>query len=420
MRNRFPRAAATLAVILALPAPIDLGQTAQEKPFVERVEVNVRTILVRITDRDGKAPVPAPGPEDLQILEDGKPMRVLGVDPAKPAAPSAVPTAPPELPKTPLPASQLGAPRSAGIPQHLYLDTTTLDPGSIARAAATFENNLGAVLSNGPLEIVVADPLPHQFMEATRDPQAVRSGLEKLRRDVAGKQNLLFVRRQAIDHMRNDPCPNLEMTVRSAAEQELRIIQDSLDRLVRWAVSLGGQRPDVVYLVSDGYDVDVTETYVKIIRETGTRPAGSLCAPTKPPEQLEQELPAEFGTKGGELTGAAAKSLAALGVQAVPIALGGNLLDIGGDASSLSHDGFNAKLGNVPIFAQPISPMRAIAEATGGEIVTSAGHLPAALDAYDSAYVVSFRSEHAPDGQIHSLKVASLREGLTVRSPGYM
>ncbi|HEY7113567.1 MAG TPA: hypothetical protein VIA45_11605, partial [Thermoanaerobaculia bacterium] len=46
--------------------------------------------------------------------------------------------------------------------------------------------------------------------------------------------------------------------------------------------------------------------------------------------------------------------------------------------------------------------------------------LPAALDAYDSAYVVSFRSEHAPDGQIHSLKVASLREGLTVRSPGYM
>ena len=420
MRNRFPRAAAALAAILALPAPVDFGQTAQEKPFVERVEVNVRTILVRITDRDGKAPSPAPGPEDLQILEDGKPMRVLGVDPAKPPAPSAVPTPAPELPKTPLPASQLGTPRSLGIPQHLYLDTTTLDPGSVARAAATFEGNLGSVLANGPLEIVVADPLPHQFLEATRDPEAVRRGLEKVRRDVAGKQDLLFVRRQAIDHMRNDPCANLEMTARAAAEQELRIIQDSLERFVRWAASLGGQRPDVVYFVSDGYDVDVTETYVKIIREIGTRPAASLCAATKPPEQVATELPLEFGSKGGELTGTAAKSLAALGVQAVPVALGGNLLDIGGDASSLSHDGFNAKLGNVPIFAQPISPMRTIAETTGGDVVTSAGHFPATLTAYDSAYVVSFRSEHAPDGKIHSLKVSSLREGLTVRSPGYM
>ncbi len=419
MRKRLSRAAAA-AAILALLVDGAPAQTAQEKPFVERVEVNVRTILVRITDRDGKPASPAPGAEDLQILEDGKPMRVLGVDPARPAPAPAVPTSPPELPKTPLPASQLGAPRSTGIPQHLYLDTTTLDPGSVARAAGTFEDSLGAVLANGPLEIVVADPLPHQFMEATRDPQAVRRGLERLRREVAGKQALLFVRRQSIDHMRNDPCPNLEMTVRSAAEQELRIIQDSLERLVRWAASLGGQRPDVVYFVSDGYDADVTETYVKVIRETGTRPAGSLCAPTKPPEQLETELPLEFGTKGGELTGRAAKSLAALGVQAVPIALGGNLLDIGGDASSLSHDGFNSRLGSVPIFAQPISPMRTIAETTGGDVVTSAGHFPAALNAYDTAYVVSFRSEHAPDGQIHSLKVTSLREGLVIRSPGYM
>ena len=129
MRKRFSRSAAALGAIFALLSSGAPAQTAPEKPFVERVEVNVRTILVRITDRDGKPAVPAPGPEDLEILEDGKPMRILGVDPAKPAAPAAVPTTPPELPKTPLPASQLGAPRSLGIPQHLYLDTTTLDPG---------------------------------------------------------------------------------------------------------------------------------------------------------------------------------------------------------------------------------------------------------------------------------------------------
>ena len=78
MRKRLSHSAAA-AAILALLVEGAPAQTAQEKPFVERVEVNVRTILVRITDRDGKPPSPAPGAEDLQILEDGKPMRVLGV-----------------------------------------------------------------------------------------------------------------------------------------------------------------------------------------------------------------------------------------------------------------------------------------------------------------------------------------------------
>ncbi|HEY7113568.1 MAG TPA: hypothetical protein VIA45_11610, partial [Thermoanaerobaculia bacterium] len=407
------RAARGLALLAGLVASALL---AQEKPFVERVEVNVRTILVRITDRGGRTPSPAPGIQDLQILEDGRPMQVVGVDPAKPAAAGPATSTPPA--KTPLDASgPTATQRSMGIPQHLYLDTMMLDPGSVARAAATFENNLGAVLSNGPLEIVAADPQPHQFLAATRDPAAVRAGLDRLRHDVAAKQALLLLRRQTIDHIRNDFCVNVEMTVRSAAEQELRIIQDSLDRLVRWAASLGGQMPDVVYFVSDGYDVDVTETYVRVIREMGG--TGGLCA-GKGGDRLAQEFPSEFGPRGGELTGAAAKSLASLGVQAVPIALGGNLADVAGDASLLSQDGYRSTQGNVPLFSRPLSPMRTIAEATGGEVVTAAANLPAALDAYDSAYVVSFRSEHAPDGQIHSLKVASLREGLTVRSPGYM
>jgi len=417
VRKRFSRAPAA-AAILALLADGAPAQTAPEKPFVERVEVNVRTILVRITDRDGKPPSPAPGAEDLQILEDGKPMRVLGVDPARPAPP-AVPAAAEPLPKTPLPSSALGAPRSNGIPQHLYVDATMLDPGSVGRAAGTFEKSLDAILANGPLEIVVADPLPHQFLEASRDPQVVRRGLQDLRRAVAGKSDLRIVRRQAVDHMRNDPCPNFEMTVRNAAEQELRIIQDSLERLVRWAVSLGGQHPDVVYFTSDGYDLDVTQTYLQVIRETETRPRPVLCVETKTPQQLEQELPVEFGPRGGELTGLAAKALSSLGIQAVPISLGGNLMEVS-DASSSSHDGFQANRGTIPLFASPVSPLRAIAETTGGEVVTSAGQLPAALNAYDSAYVVSFRSEHPTDGKIHSLKVTSLREGLTIRSPGYM
>ncbi len=424
MRNPSFRSLRRGGAVLVLLATSALAQTEPEKQFVERVEVNVRTVLVRITDRAGKAPSPAPGPEDLEVLEDGKPMRVLGVDPARPLAPIPTAAQPQPLPTKPEPSAALGAPRAIGIPQHLYVDTTLLDAGSVRRLAAAFDRNLDDVLANGPLEIVVADPQPRQTLASTRDPQAIRRALEDLGKNVADKQILISQRRETLDTLRNGGCVNVEMTTRQAAEQELRIIQDSLERLLRWAVSLGGQRPDVVYFVSDGFDSDVTEQYRRVIVQLGTKPPAILCAgmPTDvaQAQQLSTSLELEFAPRGAELVGSIGRALAALSVEAVPIALSGNVRDFGNDASMRGGDGFAATSGSVSLFARPVEPLRAIAEATGGEVVTSAGHLPAVLDAYDSSFVVSFRSEHAPDGKMHGLKISSRREGLTVRSPQYM
>ena len=424
MRNPSFRPLRRVGAVLVLLATSALAQTEPEKQFVERVEVNVRTVLVRITDRAGKAPSPAPGPEDLEVLEDGKPMRVLGVDPARPLAPLPTAAEPQPLPKKPAPATALGAPRATGIPQHLYVDTTLLEAGSVRRLVATFERNLDSVLANGPLEIVVADPQPRQTLASTRDPQAIRRALEDLGHNVADKQILITQRRQTMDTLRNSGCVNVEMTTRNAAEQELRIIQDSLDRLLRWAASLGGQRPDVVYFVSDGFDSDVTETYRRVILQIPTRQVATLCVgmPTNVVEaqQLSTSLELEFAPRGARLVELAGRSLSALGVEAVPLALSGNIRDLGNDASMRGQDGFTATTGSVSLFARPIEPLRTLAEATGGEVVTSAGHLPAVLDAYDSSFVVSFRSEHAPDGKMHGLKISSRREGLTVRSPQFM
>lgn len=424
MRNRPSRSPRHGGAIVLLLATCAIAQAPPEKPFVERVEVNVRTVLVRITDRDGKAPSPPPGPEDLQILEDGAPMRVLGVDPARTPAPPPAAVAPQPLPKKPAPAAALGAPRSSGIPQHLYVDTTLLEAGSVRRLAATFERNLDSVLANGPIEIVVADPQPRQTLAATRDPQAIRRALQNLAHNVSDKQVLIMQRRQTMDALRNGSCVNVEMTTRNAAEQELRIVRDSLDRLLRWAASLGGQRPDVVYFVSDGFDSDVTETYRRVIVQLGTRQQSGLCVGTPPDvasaQQLSTALELEFAPQGAELVGLAGRSLAALGVEAVPLALAGNIRDFGNDASMRGQDGFTATTGSISLFARPIEPLRALAQATGGEVVTSASRLPAVLDAYERSFVVSFRSEHAPDGKMHSLKISSRREGLSVRSGQFL
>jgi hypothetical protein len=409
-----------VALVLLL-ASVAAAQTAPEKPYVERVEVNVRTVLVRITDRDGRGPSPPPGPEDIEVVEDGVVMQVLGVDPARPpATPSAAQTAVSSAPAREPAAAPPAASPSAGIPQHLYVETTLLEPSSVKRLAVNFEKNIDAILANGTLEIVVADPQPRQFLQASRDPQAVRRALEELGRGVSGKQSLILQRRQAIDQMRSAVCPNtLQNIVRTAAEQELRIIQDALHRLVQWGVSLGGQRPDVVYFVSDGFDSNVTLTYIQVIRQLALLPRSAFCPPIDL-NQVAAELQSEYAPQGAELVGQAARALAALNVEAVPVALGGNLKDFGNDASTPGQDNFQAAFGSIPLFAQPIDALRTLAEPTGGEVVTAAGQLPAALGGFDSSFVVSFRSEHSADGKIHDLRVTSKRAALTIRSPQYM
>jgi hypothetical protein len=404
------------AALLGAASALAQSPTPRPTPFSERVEVNVRTVLVRITGPDGKPPSPPPGVEDIEVREDGAPARVLGVDPARPSPARGAPTPPPAEAEGRETAPAPAAPAAAPIPQHLYVDTTMLEPGSVRRLAAAFEKNLDAVLANGTLEIVVADPVPRQTLEATRDREAARKALQDLGRSVAGKQSLVLVRRQTADTLTSGFCVNYESQSRNAAEQELRLIQDSLDRLLTWAASLGGQRPDVVFYVSDGFDSDVSETYRRMILQR-TSPVPALCQQNETPQQIASNLASEFSARSNSVVGLAARSLASLGVEAVPLALGGDLIDTGGDASVPGQDVNQFRGGAIPLFVRRLEPLRTISQATGGEVVTSPSQIPSMLDAFGNAYVVAFRSAVAPDGKPHSLAITSRRPGLSVRAP---
>src|SRR5262249_58562293 len=74
------------------------------------------------------------------------------------------------------------------IPQYLYVDTTSLQQRSVPRIAGTVEKDLDAMLANGPLEIVVADPEPKVLLASTSNEAAIRSALERLPSEAVGKQ----------------------------------------------------------------------------------------------------------------------------------------------------------------------------------------------------------------------------------------
>ena len=75
--------AALLAVATVTTA---FGQEpAPQPPFVERVEVRVRSVLVFITDPKGKPLAAPPAASQLRVIENGAPVEIVAVEPARSA-----------------------------------------------------------------------------------------------------------------------------------------------------------------------------------------------------------------------------------------------------------------------------------------------------------------------------------------------
>jgi hypothetical protein len=141
----------------------------------------------------------------------------------------------------------------------------------------------------------------------------------------------------------------------------------------------------------------------------------SLAVQQKAPQQIDQDLHMEYGTAGGELVAAASRKLASLGVEAIPLVLGGNLREFGDDASTDGQVLMRSTSGAIPLFARPVDPLRTMAEVTGGEVVTSSSQLPAVLDTFGTAYIVAYRSAQGADGAVRDVKITSRRAGLSVK-----
>ena len=410
------RLARHVLVLGSLAAAAAAGAQGADEPYVEKVEVRVRTVLVFITDARGRPLTTRPAPTDLRVTENGKPAEVLAIERARPTA---VPAAPaPGATVAPAPSSTASAPTLAVVPQYLYLDTTTLRLQSVPRIVKTLGNHLDAVLANGPLEVVVADPEPRVTLPSTRDAAAVRATLEKLPTTAVGKQRVYDARRDSLNQMLetlNDPRRGgsaFRVDSRGAIRQEMALVQASLDRLDSWAATLPYDRASVVYLCSDGFDGDLTEVYRKILRDS-TRFEDHRTA---------DQLQLDFGRSAANVTAQAADVLAGRGATAVVLAFSGNDADFALSAANIGKYGsrtIRQPLVAAPTsyFLRPFEPLLAIADRTGGQVVSAESKMSEALDAVGRAYLVSFRSHSPADGEPHPLEIASASGDLRVRAP---
>ena len=399
--------------LLAL-APAASAQDPQKAPYVERVEVRVRSVLVFITDAKGKALATAPAPGALRVLEDGKPVEVIAIEPARRSAAAAsaadAPKAAPSAFEAPPPA----------VPQYLYLDTTSVRKRTVPRIASAVDASLDAILANGPLEIVVADPEPTVVLASTSDRERVRAALAKLPTTAVGKDHIYDARQETVSRMievqydqtQRPQSGTYRGDIRSAIRQEIALISVTTSRLDAWAATLPYDRAAVVYLCSDGFDNDLTEVYREMLLSTHDSEDA----------QAAMQLQNEFGREAAQVTAKAADVLAGRGATAVVLALGTSDADYANSAANVRKMSALAKtrpLDSAPVFyfKRPNEPLLIVADRTGGQVVSTPDKLPQAIDTVGGAFLVTFRSQAPADGATHPLEVASAAGDLRVRAP---
>ncbi len=374
----------------------------------------MRSILVSATDAKGHPPEPPLGPADLQVLENGRPVEVIGVEPVRPPASSGKPAAPPVIPET-----SREAPRAApsGTPQYLYLDTTALNRRSMKLVTDAVATHLDGILGLGPLEIVLADATPRIDLPSTSDASALRRELARIGSDVPGRERLLDLRRDALREVRdaqnsgtNAAADSVRAHVQAAVTHELALLRTSFHRLEAWAAARSETRAGILYYATDGFDMDPVETYERSITST---------SPALRQEVLQME--AEYGGEVPKMLADVEATLAGKGLTTIPIALGATSAEFASSAGNMGLRGAQAMRQVVdfaPLFfyQRPTDPLRLVADATGGEVVTTSSHLGSALDRLEAAYLVTFRVAAIPDGRPHPLVVKSLRPGVSVRA----
>lgn len=194
------------------------------------------------------------------------------------------------------------------------------------------------------------------------------------------------------------------MHARSSMQEEVHLIRQSLERLGKWANLRSDRRPSVLYLASDGFDLVLSDFYRNYLEG----PEG-------------EQLKIEFALQIPSLVARTEETLAGRELMTVPLAIGGTEGFFANSPSTVgrrSESDLRNPVSDAPtfLFVRPLDPLRQIAGASGGEVVTREDSFPMTLDRLSHAVAITYRMDRPPNGRVHKLEVKTSRRGVTLRA----
>ena len=143
--------------------------------------------------------------------------------------------------------------------QVLYVDPQFIYRGSANLYVRTLSPMVEALVARGPLQIVVAGPSPKNLLDATNDPAVLQAALKTLPREADGTDSLFESRRRLLD---SPSVGDWQMVARVFIARDIERIEAFLEKLELWAATNRPASPTILYLVSDGFELDPTEFYL--------------------------------------------------------------------------------------------------------------------------------------------------------------
>jgi hypothetical protein len=382
----------------------------------------VSTTLIAF-EKDGRAVLDL-RPEELMVLEDGEPVKLLALDSGL-AAEGTEGTRIPDMSNagTTVDDSKVSAHSWRVV---IYVSTELAGRFVLPTLCRRTADEATRMTDLGPVEVVLADPTPTLLIEAGRRPEDVRQALEQVARDASGVTTIEQIRTAFTRDFKPGVGFDRQYTVtqsspqtyaaraRAAVHRERTVIRGEIDRMVAWMQSQPPTARGLLVWMTGGFDLNPADFYIPLV------------------EQIDPNLAVVLRSDYSML------SLEKDVRQMVDVALayGWTIMPINLSRTSFIYGAEVAGAGKVQhlqgveansISSQPSEfrqvapnyPLQIIANATGGEFIANDGQLERALDHIRGAYVVTYQVDRPVDGELHRLEIRCTRPGVRLRGRRY-
>ncbi len=327
-------------------------------------------------------------PGDLSVSEGGESRRVLAVEP-------------------------IGQDRPWRVV--VYVDRMLSSTRTMRGAGGALAAQARELVALGPVELVVAEPEPRVVLGATRDAAAVDEALSRLFLMGEGRDDLRALRQKFTEEAGSPAPDDLQERIGEAVTEEVRLAGRQQDFLLEWLAEGAAEGPRVLFLVSDGFEPAPAEFYLGRVANDGAR------------AELARALEAETLQGTAEET---ARAAAELGWTVLPLPVGDERLPELNRWRPTPSEQVPVQITVTPgrrkkpdeperpappVLLRAKEPLAWLAQATGGEVVTSSPMIAPAVARLRSRLWLRYESPAPASGA--QVEVRAGNRELSVRAP---
>jgi VWFA-related protein len=396
---------------------ITIAALGQQTVHVEpSVHVTAIDVVADVRDASGEVPRGLT-PSDFLLIEEGVERAVIGVEYLRAARKTRAIDAAPEV-KSAVPEP---------VPEWeivVYFDDQLSSGRSRKRAAEALIRQVDELVRMGNVDVILATPTPSALVRRTRDPEAIKQALRKVAAH-PGLNSLISHRRdfhaieqvetgQALFQAESRRAPNnpgsgsargggatfspIEAdTIRPFIDEEMRLIARFRTHLVNWLSTYRRHVPRMLFVVTDGFDLDPLEFYGENLQPNEKAALQSYVGQSRIGQSMEWT----------------SQALAAAGWMTVSMPgdtnLSGWLDDASGSSVGRVRSSANLNTAVSPgrkgLVYRPLDPLNQMADSTGGKVIPAPEKLGRMITELDDRIKVTYQVGRPPDGKARKMEL---------------